>query len=114
MSGAEFAKFANDLLRASTGIDKMGERAAERVGQGALKAARSVAPVDRGDLRSSLTMRRDGTRAVVSSSLYYAAIQEFGTSQMAPNPFIGPAATQWGPRLFDEVQKIADEVVKKL
>ena len=30
MSGTEFARFANDLLRASTGIDAMAERAAEK------------------------------------------------------------------------------------
>lgn len=114
MSGAEFARFANDLLRASTGIDKMGERAAERVGQGALKAAIDFSPDDTGDLDRSLRMRRVGSTAIVETSLFYAAFQEFGTSQMAPNPFIRPALDEWGPRLLAEVEGIRDEVVKKL
>ena len=114
VSGEQFAKYAADLLRASTGIDAMGARAAERVGRGALKTAQSVVPVDSGDLERSLRFRRDGSTAVVSSDLYYAAFQEYGTSEMAPNPFMGPAVDVWGPRLVAEVEGIRDEVVSKL
>ena len=114
MSGEQFARFANDLLRASTGIDAMGARAAEKVGRGALKTAQSVVPVDTGDLERSLRFRRDGSRAVISSDLYYAAFQEYGTSEMAPNPFMGPAVAEWGPRLVTEVEAIRDKVIKDL
>ena len=114
VSGAQFARFASDLLRAAADIDVLGERAAERVGRGALKTAKSVVPTDSGTLERSLTFRREGSTAVVSSDLYYAAFQEYGTSQMAPNPFMGPAVDEWGPRLVAEVEGIRDEVVGKL
>lgn len=111
---SEFSRFADDLRRAATGIDRQAAVAVERVGQGALKAARATVPVDSGDLRKSLTYRRKGSVATVTSALYYSAFQEFGTSQMAPNPFIGPAAQEWGPRLVAAVEQIRDEVVSKL
>lgn len=114
MSGAGFARFANDLLRAATGIDVQAEQAAERVGRGALRTARSVVPVDSGDLAQSLTFRRVGATAYVESDLFYARFQEYGTSAMAPNPFMGPAVDEWGPRLVREVEAIRDEVVKEL
>lgn len=114
MSGAEFARFARDLTAAATGIDLRANAAAERVGRGALETARANAPVDTGELRRGLRFRRDGSRAVVESSTFYSAFQEFGTSRMAPDPFIGPAAQLWGPRLFDEVEQIRDDVVRKL
>jgi HK97 gp10 family phage protein len=114
MSGNEFARFAADLLRASTGIDALGAKAAEKIGRGALKTAQSIAPTETGDLERSLTFRRDGSTAVVQSSLHYAAFQEYGTSVMAPNPFMGPAVDEWGPRLVAEVEGIRDKVIKDL
>jgi HK97 gp10 family phage protein len=114
MSGAEFARFASDLLRASTGIDAMANVAAEKVGRGALKSAIAYSPDDTGALDRSLRLRRRGSVAIVETSLYYAAFQEYGTSKMAPNPFMGPAADEWGPRLVQEVEGIRDEVVRKL
>lgn len=114
MSGSEFARFANDLLRATTGIDRMAEAAVERVGLGARKTAVDLAPDDTGALDRSIHFRRKGTVAVVETDLYYAAFQEFGTTQMAPNPFIGPTADQWAPRLVAEVEEIRDEVVRNL
>ena len=114
MSGAEFARFANDLLRATTGIDRMADLAVERVGRGARESAIAYSPDDTGDLDKSITFRRKGSVGIVEASIFYAAFQEFGTSQMAPNPFIGPAADDWAPRLLAEVEEICDEVVKKL
>ncbi len=114
MSGAEFARFARDLARSASGIDRKARRAIDRVGRGALKAAESIVPEDEGDLRESLTLKVKGTVATVETSLYYGAFQEFGTSQMAPNPFIGPSAVTWGEALVREVEGIADDVAREL
>lgn len=114
MSGAQFARFASDLLKAATDIDALGVAAAEKVGRGALRTAKSIAPEKSGDLERSLTFRREGTTAVISSDLFYARFQEFGTSRMAPNPFMGPTVDEWGPRLVAEVEGIRDEVVRRL
>lgn len=114
MSGAEFARFARDLARAASGIDRKANAAIDRVGRGALATARVAAPTDTGALRQGLSLRRQGSRAVVESDTYYSAFQEFGTSQMAPNPFMGPAIDRWAPELVREVERIRDGVVDEL
>ena len=110
----QFSKLANDLTRAATGIDLQANAAAERVGRAAFVAANRYVPVDSGDLRRSLKFRRQGSRAVIESDLFYSAFQEFGTTQMAPQPYVGPAADQFAPQLVLEVERIRDDVVRKL
>ena len=114
MSGDQFAKFAADLVRASTGIDIMGARAAERVGKGALAFSESVVPVDSGETKRRLSLRVKGSTATVTSLTTAGFFQEVGTSVMAPQPFISPAVDVWGPRLVQEVEAIRDEVIKDI
>jgi HK97 gp10 family phage protein len=109
-----FAKFARDLALAAAGIDEKANKVAEKVGRGAAAAAQANAPADTGALRAGVRFRRRGSVATVESSLYYSAFQEFGTSKMAPNPFMGPAVDVWAPRLLHEVEKIRDEAVRDI
>lgn len=114
MSGAPFAKLANDLLRASTGIDILADKAVERVGLGALKFSDSIVPVDSGETKRRLRLRVKGSTATLESLTTAGFFQEVGTSVMAPQPFIGPAVDVWGPRLVVEVEGIRDKVIKDL
>ena len=114
MSGAEFARFARDLSRAAAAVARGGEGIAATVGRGALNTAQSIAPVESGDLREGLRLVRRGEVAIIETTTRYAAYQEFGTSVMAPNPFIRPTVDQWEPRLVGEVEKVRDKVVRFL
>lgn len=69
-------------------------RLAEAVRAGAetvRSGAAAVCPVDTGALRDSITVESDGNSAVVSANTDYAAFVEFGTSKMAPQPYLVPA-----------------------
>lgn len=114
MSINDFARFAADLVRASVGMEESAESAVERVSKAAHATAYRVAPVDEGNLRSGLVVRRVKNRAVVEVTSYYATFQEFGTTRMAPNPFIGPAFDRHAPDLVREVEKIRDATLDKL
>jgi HK97 gp10 family phage protein len=114
MSGAEYARYARDLARAATGIDVKGEAAAEKVGKGALASARANVPVLSGALKNSLYLTQSGARAVVGTDLFYARFVEYGTTRMAPDPFIGPAFVEWAPKLVQEVEGIRDDVIEDL
>ena len=114
MSGAEFARFARDLGKAAAAIAKGGEGVAATVGRGALKTAQSITPVETGELRRGLRLVRRGEVAIIETTTEYAVYQEFGTSVMAPNPFIRPTVDQWEPRLVGEVEKLRDKVVRLL
>lgn len=112
MSGKAFAKYGRDLLRAAAGMDSVADKAAYKAAKGAAATAESVAPKQTGALRDSIQVVRgkDG-RATVQTDLYYAMFQEYGTTRMAPNPFIGPAVDKWRPRLADELGRAADDVL---
>lgn len=58
-------------------------------------AAKRLAPVDTGRLRSSIThsieRERDGLVGIVGTDVDYAAFVELGTSRAAAKPFLRPA-----------------------
>jgi hypothetical protein len=111
----EFARYARDLTRAAVGIESLAEAAEMRAARGALSMARSVAPVDTGETRAEIRIvRRKSGGVAVESSTEAAPYQEYGTSVMAPNPFILPAVDRWGPELVRDVEGIRDEVVRRL
>ncbi len=64
-------------------------------GEFVASTARTLAPVDTGRLRSSITteMSRDfrGVVCYVGSNTEYAIYQELGTSRMPAHPFLVPA-----------------------
>lgn len=113
MSG-EIGRWANNVIKAASGIDRLGTKAATKVGTRAAETARKAAPTDTGRLSRSIRVKVDGARAVVETDLYYARFQEFGTSKMAPNPFMGPAFQRHAPELVREVEGIADEIERQL
>ena len=115
MSGAEFARLARDITRAAVGIESMAEAAEMRVARRALATAKAVVPVDTGETRAEMrVVRRKGRGVVVESSTVAAIFQEFGTSLMAPNPFIRPAVDRHGPELVSEVEGIRDLVIRRI
>ena len=113
MSG-EIGRWANNVIKAASGIDRLGEKAVTKVSKRAAETARKAAPSDTGRLSRSIRVTVDGSRAVVETDLYYARFQEFGTSKMAPNPFMGPAFQRHAPELVKEVEGIADEIERQL
>ena len=113
MSG-EISRWANSVIKAASGIDRLGAKAVTKVSNRAAETARKAAPSDTGRLSRSIRVTVDGSRAVVETDLYYARFQEFGTSKMAPNPFMGPAFQRHAPELVKEVEGIADEIERQL
>lgn len=59
------------------------------------EAARAVVPVDSGELRSSISASSAGSMAAqVTATAGHAAMVEYGTSRMSPQPYMQPAAEQ--------------------
>ena len=110
----EFSRYAQSLRRAAASLERKAEAIVDEVGRGALRDAEAYAPILTGELRRGLRYERKGTTATVSSSTFYAPFQEFGTSQMAPNPFIGPAARKGGDRLVEGLERLRDGIARDL
>lgn len=68
--------------------------------------ARDLAPVDEGFLRSSIEVHSgtDDSYDVIAAA-YYAPWVEFGTENMAPQPFMRPAVDSVGQRAVEGVAR---------
>lgn len=70
--------------------------------------ARAAAPVETGELRASIYLRRDGTSSEVGSDVRQGFFQEFGTSVMPPQPWLWPAAATAERSLLDALSDVGD------
>ena len=80
------------------------------------RIAKRLAPVRKdpppgivgGRLRSSIRFEitNQGNTGAVFTDVEYAVFQEFGTSRMAAQPFLGPAAREENPKFLKRVGKI--------
>lgn len=100
-----------DVQRALNKIERYSAEAQKRVKAQIQKSvyqiasdARKLAPVDTGNLRSSITGSSNvkaGFAGTVSTNVDYAAFVEFGTRKSPAQPFMFPAAESERP-LFEE------------
>ena len=76
---------------AETGLTAAALSAAESCAE----AARALVPVDSGELRESISASQAGSMsAQVTATAGHAAMVEYGTSRMPPQPYMQPAAQQ--------------------
>lgn len=80
--------------------------------------AKTIAPVDTGNLKSSIgtsDLRAMGTsgsiEAEIGPTANYGIYLEFGTSRMAPQPFMGPALEKNSPAFEQAMAEIAERAL---
>jgi HK97 gp10 family phage protein len=70
--------------------------------------SQSRAAVLTGELRGSITGRTAGLTGTVTASSQHALFNEFGTSRMAPQPFMYPALSDAEQPFITAMEKIAE------
>lgn len=75
-------------------IGKNTSAANEQAASGIVELAKENAPVATGELRDSIHVEKDGTDHKVVADADHAVFVELGTSKMAAQPFLGPAAAK--------------------
>ena len=91
----------DQLLRflegAPANIDKATEEGLDLLGEMAEQKAKTYAPVRTGVLRESIRFIRRGFEVLLSSRVFYAVFQEFGTRFIAPRLFMTRALEEIRP-----------------
>lgn len=74
--------------------------------------AKTLAPVDTGNLRSSISHEISGggdvIESVIGPTAYYGIFVELGTARMAPQPFMSPAFDRNASAIEQVFGQIAD------
>ena len=79
--------------------------------------AKTFAPVDTGALKSSISIdftgdgRFSSMSAEIGPTVDYAHYVENGTSRMAPQPYLGPAAERRVPQLESALRRIGGDIL---
>lgn len=66
------------------------------------RKAQSKAPVDTGNLRRSITLDVNGSRAIIRSNANYSGYLEYGTRYMRAQPYLRPAVEEVRP-IFEKM-----------
>lgn len=84
----------------------------ENAGQAA-ENARDLAPVDSGELKHGIAVRKYGrAEGAVISAAPHSVMVEYGTSRMPPQPFMLPAAQDARGKFMESARTAAREVLK--
>lgn len=76
--------------------------------------AKQAAPVRTGNLRNSISfdVSADGLTAEIGPTASYAPFLEYGTSRMAPRPFLMPAAEAVQPQFEAALEQVAEKALE--
>ena len=105
--------FARKLAALPRRMEDAMARAVDEAAVRAAEAARSLAPVDSGELKRGITVRKYGkTEGAAVSAAPHSAMVEYGTSRMPPQPFMLPAAQAVRREFVESARAAAREVLK--
>ncbi len=106
------AKLIRRITAVGSKISSGAEAICARTAESAAQAARDIAPVQTGALRSGIAAAAQGLSASASASAPYAAMVEYGTARMPPRPFMLNAAQAVRGEFFESMRALAREASK--
>ena len=113
---SELNKLAADLTAAGNQALPFARVAVQKTSADIKRDAQAFAPVDTGNLRSSIgyETRELATSVVgeIGPTANYGAFVEFGTSRMAPHAYMGPAFDRHASEFEDAVGAIVERTLR--
>lgn len=105
-----------DVQKALNRIARYGGQAEKGVRKAVLQSTMSIetnakkrAPVDTGNLRSSIQGEAKELEGEVTATAEYASFVEFGTRKAESQPFMGPAAEEERPKFNQAIKEALRE-----
>lgn len=115
---SELRKLSADLATASGRVGREASAALGKAANAVRDSAKALAPARTGALRGSIeVMERSGDgrfasmSATIGTSIRYGWFNEFGTSKMAPQPYLGPALAANADAYVSAIEKIAEDLL---
>ena len=108
---SDLTRFAADLRENADTLTRRASQVVRKAALDTMADAKTLAPVDTGNLRNSITTdaRQGDLVAVVEATADYAAAVEFGIEQR-PQPFMRPAQDRNTPGFLEAISQLAEEV----
>ena len=109
---SDLARFAEDLRESADTLTRRASQVVRKAALDTMADAKTLAPVDTGNLRNSITTdaRQGDLVAVVEATASYSAYIDWGTSKMRPQPFMRPAQDRNTGPFIDAISQLAEEV----
>jgi HK97 gp10 family phage protein len=115
MDMAELNQLSADLGKAAEGLLPRARVVIQKSAADIKRDAQAFAPVDTGNLRSSISYEtRELSKAVVAEigpTASYGAYVEYGTSRQAPQAYMGPALDRNGHLFEKAIAALVDTTV---
>jgi HK97 gp10 family phage protein len=110
---SQLRRLARDLRAAAGRSGRLAQQVVAKTAADIERDAKTAAPVDTGALRNSIShdLRDGGLTAEIGPTVHYAPFLEYGTSRMAPRPYLGPAAARHTPLFEKAIEALADKVL---
>ena len=108
---SDLTRFAEDLRGNADTLTRRASQVVRKAALDTMADAKTLAPVDTGNLRNSITTdaRQGDLVAVVEATADYAAAVEFGIEQR-PQPFMRPSQERNTPGFLEAISQLAEEV----
>lgn len=97
---------AFELEGAGVRVGVLGQVAVSKTAHDIEGTGKQFAPVDTGNLRSSIGTDLGVLQAAIGPTAAYGKFVEFGTSRMAPHAFMGPALDRHTPGFVTAVGEL--------
>lgn len=116
---SELDRVAADLAASGAHVGRRAELVTRKSIQDVSRRGKQRAPVDTGNLRSSIGwemtggmgVRGDVIEGISGPTANYGKFVEDGTSKMAPQPYMGPALADVEPGFLAAIAKLGDDVL---
>jgi HK97 gp10 family phage protein len=97
MAGSVTVHVRSRIPQLTAAAAALAAAATEKAAHDMVAIAQQRARVDTGNMKNSINAQGSGTEWSVHSPAEYSVFNEYGTSRMGAQPFMGPAAEQVKP-----------------
>lgn len=118
VDASDFRKYTADLSKVEGKVGNLAQVVVRKSLVDGVAAAKNRVPVDTGNLKGSIghsDLRTVGSAGSISGEFgptaEYGPYVELGTSRMAPQPYMGPAADYIAPSFEQAMAQLAQEAL---